>query len=185
MKSNPSLRICVFCSANELESLFVEPAVKFAKLLGERGHTLVWGGSDKGLMREVSTAAQNQGAKIIGISVEFLKHTAKKNADEMHIAPNLAARKEMLTNSADAFVVMVGGLGTLDELTEVLEHKKHDMQKKPVVILNTHGFYDPLKKQLEVMYAHGFLKEEPSHFLNFTDNPLVAMSLIEGQARRT
>src|SRR3954468_9693289 len=151
------MKICVFLSAADLDERYTRPAREFAELLGQHGHTLVWGGSDTGLMKVVADGVRESGGRLAGVSVDFLKHLARADADEMVIAKDLAERKALLLGGSDAIVVMVGGLGTLDEATEILELRKHGLHHKPVVLLNTAGFYDGLALQLMRMDADGFL----------------------------
>ncbi|PEG33605.1 TIGR00730 family Rossman fold protein [Mycolicibacterium agri] len=151
------MRICVFLSAADLAERYSGPAREFAELIGGHGHTLVWGGSDTGLMKVVADAVRKSGGRLVGVSVEFLRDVARKDADEMVIAKDLAERKALLLNGSDAIVVMPGGLGTLDEATEILELRKHRRHNKPVVLLNTAGFYDGLTVQLRRMEDEGFL----------------------------
>ncbi len=151
------MNICVFLSAADLDERYTRPAREFAELVGKGGHTLVWGGSDAGLMKVVADGVSESGGRLVGISVGFLRDWARKAADEMVIAKDLAERKALLLARSDAVVVMAGGLGTLDEATEILELKKHGLHAKPVVLLNTVGFYDGLMVQLRRMEAEGFL----------------------------
>lgn len=173
------LNVCVFCSANELPEKYTEPSETFARLLAERGHTLVWGGSDVGLMKRIASGAQAAGAKIIGVSVEFLRHSARENADEMIIANDLGERKATMLSRSDALVMMVGGLGTLDEVTEVIEHKKHGHHSKPIVVLNTDGFYDGLNAQLLRMESEGMLRGSLYDLVYFAQTPDDAINYIE------
>ena len=173
------MNICVFCSASEVAEKYNQPAAEFAKLIGEHGHTLVWGGSDKGTMKVIADAAQSSGGKIIGVTMELLKANARENADEMHVMSSLTERKAMLLEKADAIVVLPGGLGTLDEITEVMELKKHNQHNKSLVILNTDGFYGGFKAQLERMDAEGFLPRSLSELVAFADTPEGAMRYIE------
>lgn len=151
------MNICVVLSAADLDERYTLPAREFAELLGAGGHTLVWGGSDTGLMKVVADGVQAAGGNLVGVSVELFRHVARANADEMVFARDLAERKALLVARADAVVVMTGGLGTLDEATEILELRKHGLHDKPVVLLNTAGFYDGLMTQLLRMEQDGFL----------------------------
>ena len=151
------MNICVFLSAADLDERYTLPAREFAELLGAGGHTLVWGGSDTGLMKVIADGVQAAGGRLVGISVELFRNVARKNADEMVFARDLAERKALLLSRSDALVVMTGGLGTLDEATEILELRKHGLHDKPVVLLNTAGFYDGLLIQLKRMDDDGFL----------------------------
>ena len=174
------MNICVFLSAADLDARYTEPAREFAELIGKGGHTLVWGGSDVGLMKVMADGVQENGGRLVGISVEFLAAKARTNADEMVIAADLAERKAQLLARSDAIVVMVGGTGTLDEATEILELKKHGMHAKPVVLLNTAGFYDGLKQQFARMEAEGFLPLPLADLVLFAEDGASALAYIEG-----
>lgn len=151
------MHICVFLSAADLDARYTVPAREFATALGAAGHTLVWGGSNTGLMKVIADGVQQAGGRLCGISVEFLRAKARADADEMVFARDLADRKAQLLARADALVILAGGLGTLDEATEILELRKHGHHTKPVVLLNTAGFYDGLVMQLRRMESDGFL----------------------------
>jgi uncharacterized protein (TIGR00730 family) len=174
------MNICVFLSAADLDARYTEPAREFAELIGKGGHTLVWGGSDVGLMKVMADGVQDNGGRLVGISVEFLAAKARTNADEMVIAADLAERKAQLLARSDAIVVMVGGTGTLDEATEILELKKHGMHARPVVLLNTAGFYDGLKQQFARMEAEGFLPLPLADLVLFAEDGASALAYIEG-----
>ncbi|MFJ5031453.1 TIGR00730 family Rossman fold protein [Streptomyces sp. NPDC088560] len=176
------MNICVFLSAADLDERYTRPAREFAELLGRAGHTLVWGGSDVGLMKVVADGVQEAGGRLLGVSVEFLANKARPGADEMVIAPDLAERKRLLLEKADAVVIMVGGTGTLDEATEILELKKHGRADKPVVLLNTAGFYDGLETQFRRMEAEGFLPRPLAELMFFAAEPAAALAHLESVA---
>ncbi|MEU2299484.1 LOG family protein [Streptomyces antibioticus] len=176
------MRICVFLSAADLDARYTRPAREFGALLGKGGHTLVWGGSDTGLMKVVADGAQEAGGRLCGVSVDFLAAKARAGCDEMVIATSLAERKRLLLEKSDAVVVMVGGTGTLDEATEILELKKHGHTDKPVVLLNTEGFYDGLKTQFRRMEAEGFLPRPLTDLVFFAEEPVGALAYLEESA---
>lgn len=163
--------ISVFCSANELEEKYTRPAKEFARLLAENKYSLVWGGTDKGLMKVMASGVQQGGGKIIGVSMELLKAQVRKKADEMIIAKDLGERKALLLKRSDAIVCLVGGIGTLDEITEILELKKHKIHDKPIIVLNTENFYKGLKVQLQKMRDDGFLIRPLDELIYFADTP--------------
>ncbi|GAA2778376.1 TIGR00730 family Rossman fold protein [Kitasatospora sp. CM 4170] len=165
------MNITVFCSAYSLDDRYTAPAAEFARLLGEGGHTLVWGGSNAGLMGLLADGVKAAGGRLVGVQVELLKHKGYDGADEFVVTRDLAERKAQLLMRADAVVVLVGGLGTLDEVTEVLELKKHALHEKPVVVLDTEGFYAGLRTQLERMDAEGFLPRPLGELITFADTP--------------
>ncbi|MFG3063521.1 TIGR00730 family Rossman fold protein [Streptomyces sp. NPDC048231] len=173
------MNICVFLSAADLADRYTGPARQFGELLGKGGHALVWGGSDTGLMKVVADGVQETGGRLVGISVGFLAAKARAGADEMVIAKDLAERKRLLLEKADAVVIMVGGTGTLDEATEILELKKHGHTDKPVVLLNTAGFYDGLKEQFRRMEDEGFLPRPLTELVFFAEEPVGALAYLE------
>ncbi|WP_438485743.1 TIGR00730 family Rossman fold protein [Streptomyces sp. S186] len=176
------MNICVFCSAADLDDRYVVPARKFAEMIGKGGHALVWGGSDTGLMKVMADGVQEAGGKLLGVSVEFLAHKARAGADEMIVTRDLAERKAQMLARADAVVIMVGGTGTLDEATEILELRKHGMHDKPVVLLNTAGFYDGLQTQFQRMAAEGFLPVPLSELVFFAEDGAAALAYLEQRA---
>lgn len=179
------MNICVFLSAADLPERYTRPAREFAGLLGKGGHTLVWGGSDKGLMKVVADGVQESGGKLLGVSVKFLAESARPvpaEAGEMIVTADLAERKAQLLARADAIVIMVGGTGTLDEATEILELKKHGLHTKPVVLLNTAGFYDGLREQFQRMEDEGFLPLPLTELVLFAEEPVGALAHLEESA---
>lgn len=176
---------------NDLEAKYTTPAKQLASPIAASGHTLVWGGSNYGLMKIMADGVQQGGGKIVGISMKLFKNHARKDADEMIIAKNLGERKALLLERSDIVVMMVGGLGTLDEATEIIELKKQAHHDKTIIILNTDGFYDGLKLQLERMATEGFLpvKEQGditirplSQLVRFVDTPEQVMTIIDAAA---
>lgn len=181
------MNVAIFCSSNELDEIYTKPAKELAKRLAQAGHTMLYGGSDHGLMRVMAEGMQQGGAKIVGITIPVYSDDTRKNVDEMIIAKTLGERKTLMLERSDVIIMLVGGLGTLDEATEILELKKQDHHNKPVIILNTAGFYDGPKTQLERMYREGFLKiGEPigiktktlAQFVQFTETVDEVMEAI-------
>jgi uncharacterized protein (TIGR00730 family) len=180
------MNICVFCSANDLDEVYVRPARELAEMLGEAGHTLLWGGSDCGLMKVVADGVQSRGGKLVGVTIERFKEIARHNTDEMIVARDLSERKMTQLKRADAIVVLPGGLGTLNELTEAIEQKRHGVHTCGIIVLNTSGFYDGLKRQLRHMNNEGFLpmaelgesEAEPIQWVRFVETPEDALEVI-------
>lgn len=174
------VHICVFLSAADLGERYTRPAREFAELLGKAGHTLVWGGSDSGLMKVVADGVRATGGRLVGISVELLREHARDDTDELVITENLAERKALLLSRSEAIVVLAGGLGTLDEATEVLELRKHGLHRKPVVLLNTDGFYDGLILQLRRMEDEGFLPVPLADLVHIADDGAGVLAHLAG-----
>lgn len=176
------MNITVFCSAAELPDRYTRPAREFAELIGKGGHTLVWGGSDVGLMKLMADGVREHGGRLVWVTAEFPPHRAREHADEMVHAADLAARKAGLLERGDAVVVMVGGTGTLDEATEILELKKQGLHDKPVVLLDAAGYYDGLKAQLLRMEQDGFLPVPLAHLVFFAEDGKSALAYLRERA---
>ena len=170
--------IAVFCSAENLPEKYTRPAKEFAKLMVRNGYGLVWGGSDAGLMSIVAREVKEQGGRIIGVSVKYLKEIALEHAHEMIIAKNLGERKAIILAHCHAVVALVGGTGTLDEISEAIELKKHGVHHKPILLINTDHFYQGFKTQLQTMHAHGLLQEPVEELIHFVDTPREAMEFL-------
>jgi uncharacterized protein (TIGR00730 family) len=174
--------IAVFCSAQDLDEKYVVPARELARLIAENGYGLVWGGSNTGLMREIAAGVHAGGGKLYGVSMELLKHLVREDAEEMVIAKNLSERKAKLLEKCDAVVVLVGGIGTLDEFSDVLALKKHELHHKPIVILNTDNFYAGLQEQLQKMKDEGFItKVSLEDLLHFSQTPDEVIDYIDNK----
>jgi uncharacterized protein (TIGR00730 family) len=178
------MNVCVFCSASDLPAKYTEPAVRLARLLAENGHNLVWGGSNVGLMRDIAAEVQSAGGKIIGISMELLKATARPGADEMVVAKDLGERKALMLERCDAVVTLVGGTGTLDELTDVFELKRHGFHHKPIIVLNTDAYYAGLQQQLHHMQEENFLNRQAplDELIQFVDEPEAVIAALGAPA---
>lgn len=163
--------------------MYVDAATDLGNRMVQSGYDLVWGGSDMGIMKVIADSVQNAGGKLIGISVEFLHHKARKRADEMIITKDLSERKQMLLDRGGAIVLLVGGVGSLDEIAEIIEQKKQHMHNKPVVIINTNHFYDGLKMQLSRMVEENFINVPLDELVHFVDTPEEAIRLIDNVLR--
>lgn len=172
------MNIGVFCSARDLGPEYTEPVIDFAKHIGEHKHTLIWGGSDTGLMHLVADGVQQAGGKIVGVTIAHYAANLDKKADEMVMAKDLFDRKRIMIERSDAFVILVGGIGTLDEVTDAMELKREHMHDLPIVMLNTNNFYEPLREQLKVMERGGFLDYPLTDLVDFADNSHAALDII-------
>lgn len=172
------MNVCFFCSAMDLEEKYTKPALELVEMVAKAGHTLVWGGSKKGLMQQIADTARAVGGKVVGVSMERFRDVAYHEADELVIAKSLGERKFMLLDRSEAVVVLVGGIGTLDEATEVLELRKHGAHAKPIIFLNTDNFYEGLHTQLQRMQNDGFLPTDFRGLAYFATTPREAMRYL-------
>lgn len=173
--------ICVFCGSSSGNDLvYAKTARELGRLIGEDGYRLVFGGGAVGLMGEVAYAARIAGAPIIGVLPAFLRgvEPPPKSAEELVITPDLQQRKSRMLTLADAFVILPGGLGTLDEFFEVVTTTQLKVHTKPVIVVDVAGYFAPLRALLDQVVAHGFARPEIVTHQDFVATPAEAMARI-------
>jgi uncharacterized protein (TIGR00730 family) len=153
--------ICVYCGSGPgSDPAFVEAARAFGRILAESGIRLVYGGGSVGLMGELAKSVVDHGGFVTGIIPEFL--TARefmfKRAQEMVVTRDMHERKRLMFERADAFVALPGGIGTLEELVEQMTWAQLGRHKKPILLGNIDGFWDPLCALLRHMEALQFIR---------------------------
>jgi uncharacterized protein (TIGR00730 family) len=152
--------ICVYCGSSPgTDPAFIEAARKFGQVLAENGIRLVYGGGSIGLMGALADSAIRHGGAATGIIPEFLtaKERPRRLAQEQIITRDMHERKRTMFDRADAFVALPGGLGTLEELVEQMTWAQLGRHKKPILIANINGFWDPLLSLLAHMRMLGLV----------------------------
>lgn len=168
------MRIAVFCgSRHGTKPEYAEAARGFGRLLAERGIGLVYGGGSVGLMGEVADAVLAGGGEVIGAIPEFLsgREIAHAGLTRLHVVESMHARKALMAELADAFVALPGGIGTLEELTEIFTWAQLRLHAKPCGLLNVAGYYDGLLGFLGSMVAEQFLSTAHRQLLIDADVP--------------
>ncbi len=152
--------ICVFCSSSDdVAPAYVEAARRLGRAIAGGGHSVVYGGMDMGLMGALARSAHDDGARVVGVTVQFMAEESDTYADEMIVACDMHQREAMMHQLAEAFVVLPGGFGTLEEMGQVLAFGNLELHKKPIVIINTGGFYDSLLAMFDRFVRDGFASE--------------------------
>ncbi|AKN16459.1 TIGR00730 family Rossman fold protein [Mycobacterium haemophilum] len=151
--------ICVFCAAGPTHPELLELAAELGEAIAERGWTLVWGGGRVSAMGAVASAARTRGGRTVGVIPEMLqrREIADTYAGELIVTETMAERKQVLDDRADAFIVLPGGLGTLDELFEAWTAGYLGMHSKPIVMLDPWGHYDGLWAWLHGLADSGYI----------------------------
>lgn len=178
------LTICVFCgSMPGADPAYAEAARKLGTLIGTGGHRLVFGGGGIGLMGETARAARDNGAEVIGILPAFLRHLEPplKSAQELVITPDLQQRKARMLALADAFVLLPGGLGTMDEYFEVVTTAQLHVHHKPIISIDVNGYFQPLKALLDHIVSQGFARAEIAALHQFVATPEEAMAVLNSR----
>ncbi len=170
--------ICVFCTSwDPYPSIYKEATVDLAERIAKGGYTLVYGGSDVGLMSVLAKTAQKNKAKVVGIIPEIFSDIQAQD-DEIIKAKDFGERKALMILRSDAFICMPGGYGTLDEMSDVIVGKQIGAHNKPIVIVNINGFYDKLLEHFEHMFAENFANKEDSLYA-VVETPTQAMHYLE------
>ena len=172
------MNIAVFCSQNEVAGKYKNAAEEFAQLIAQGKHTLVWGGTDEGLMHIIAEGTHRGGARTIGVIREQIKDRAYKDADEMIVVKDAREMNRGLIERGDVIVALIGGVGTLNELSDVLRMKKNGTGAKPIIVVNTDNFYGGFKQQLERMHNENFIRDDVMESIYFADTPKDAMRYI-------
>ncbi len=166
--------VCVYCGSSPgTDRAFMEAARRFGEFLAIDGVGLVYGGGSRGLMGAVATSVLDHGGHVTGIIPEFLQNREQtlRRAQEIIVTPDMHVRKQTMFDRADAFVALPGGIGTLEELVEQLTWAQLGRHKKPILILNVKGFWDPLCALLDHMRGMEFIRAELGVALLVADKP--------------
>ena len=172
--------VCVFCSSSSTpDPVYFDAARELGLAVARSGRTLVYGGTDEGLMKAVSSAAHEAGGRVVGVIPEFLIGRAGKVCDERIVVKDLMSRKSEMEARSDAFIALPGGIGTLDETFDVLALKQLHAHDKPVVLVNVDGFYDPLIAMFDSFAAKGFVRRGCLALYHVADGPKSAMDYLD------
>lgn len=153
-------RICVFCGSSSGESpVYLEAATRVGEILAREGLGLVYGGSRVGLMGRLADAMLEHGGEVIGVIPRALvnREVAHGGLSELRIVGSMHERKAVMAELSDAFIALPGGLGTLEELFEVVTWSQLGLHRKPSGVLDVRGYYQPLIAFLDHAVNEGFL----------------------------
>jgi uncharacterized protein (TIGR00730 family) len=175
--------VCFFGSASDAAPIAARAAAaEFGAACARHGWRLVYGGSRKGLMAAAAAAALGDGGEVIGVMPQMLvaRELADPNITRLHVVGGLAERKQMMADLSDAFVALPGGVGTLDELLEMVTWHDLGVHRKPTFLGNIEGYWDPLLAQLELFRDRRMLRPTVGGSLIVVDD---APGLIEAVRR--
>jgi len=173
--------LCVFCGSSlGIDPAYAEATRRFGALAAGRGFDIVFGGGGVGLMGELATAAIAHGAHVLGVIPDFLRKVEApiESITELVVTPDLNTRKTRMFEAAGGFAILAGGLGTLDELTEALTGAQLHTHTKPIVIVNTKGFFDPFLAAIDHAVAQGFADGTVRGLFHVVATPEDAVNLL-------
>ena len=176
------MQIAVYCaSSTRIHPKYNQLAGEVGRLLGEHGHTVVNGAGNMGLMAATTDACMEAGGKAIGVIPQFMidegwQHTGMTRLD---ITTTMAERKERMAQLSDAAIVLPGGVGTLDELFDLLCQKQLGLYSHPIVIVNLDGYFDPLLGQLARIVSEMFMRPMYASMWSVATSAAEAVRLAE------
>ncbi len=180
--------ICVFCGSKDgVRPEYAEAAAGLGRLLAEQVIRLVYGGSNVGLMRIIADSCMAAGGEVVGVMPQMMaaKEIAHLNITQLHIVSTMHERKAMMADLADGFIAMPGGFGTLDELFEIVTWRQIGLHSKPIGLLNTCGFFEPLLRLADHATAEGFVRPTDGTLLLSESTPAALLRRLTNSASAT
>ena len=178
--------ISIFCGAHEGKNpKYAEAAKSIAGIISKKGINVVFGGGDVGLMKVISDTALDNGVDVLGISLRSLYELELVNPrmKEVVVAETLLDRKDIFMDRSDAFIVLPGGVGSLDELAEVMASNQLGIINKPIGILNTEGYYDHLLSWFKKAVEEGFISSANFDELLISSSPEELVDMVVNNKR--
>jgi hypothetical protein len=184
----PTFTICVYCGSR-VGTLpeFTNAARSVGQAIGERGWAMVYGGGRVGLMGVAADAALEAGAHVTGVIPRSLqeREVGHPGLSELHVVDTMHQRKQLMAERADAFVALPGGIGTLEELFEAWTWRQLDYHDRPIGLLNTAGYFDPLLAFLAQTVERDFVSLETLSKLQVGSDAAVLLDRLAAQSRST
>ena len=168
-------------SSGLLPQIYVDGAIELGSMAAQRGHTIINGAGRTGLMGAVTKGAMQAGGKAIGVIPKFMiehgwQHTGMT---ELVITEDMHERKEQMASRSDAVIALPGGVGTMEELLEIITWKQLGLYLKPIVILNIDHYFDPLLQQMSKAIEQNFMRNFHNRLWNVAETPEEAITLCE------
>lgn len=174
-------RVAVYAaSSSQVSSEYIDAAAELGRTLAAEGIEIVYGAGKVGLMGALADAALDAGGKVTGVIPQFMVDNGwcREKLTNLIVTPDMHTRKEKIVSLADATIALPGGVGTLEELMEIITWKQLGLYANPIVILNTWGYFNPLKEMLERAVEEKFMREIHRNLWSIADTPRQAADLI-------
>ncbi len=177
--------ICVFCaSSDHIAPRYFEQARELGEEMARRGHQLVYGGGQVGLMGAIARAVHSAGGRVIGVIPRRpdWAEVVYQEADDLIYTATMRERKAIMEERADGFIALPGGIGTFEEVLEIITLRHLGYHRKPIVLLDRFGYYDPLWQLLEKSIAEGFARPGLRDMFHIASSTRDALHHIEANA---
>ncbi len=176
------MNICVYGSANDrIDPSYLTAGEQVGEILARHGHGMVFGGGAHGMMGAAARGVHRAGGKIIGVCPRFFDKEGVlfQNCTEFIFTETMRERKQIMEDRSDAFLVTPGGIGTYDEMIEILSLRQLKRHFKPILVLNVNGYFDPLLEMLTKTAEQRFMKSQVLSLLLVETNPEQAIIRLE------
>lgn len=180
MKQKPA--ICVFCGSSDGNNpRFSESAEQLGRLIGSEGFSLIYGGGGAGMMGTLARATADAGGDILGIMPDFLRgyELPPEWMHDLVLTSDMGQRKNQMIDAADAFVILPGGPGTMDEFFEVMTLKGLNRIHQPILLVDVDGYFAPLNALIAHMQAAGYMRESYNGVYQTVDSPAAAITHLQ------
>ena len=167
------MNIAVFCSANaDIDPRFYEATAALGRWCAEKGHTVIFGGTNQGLMECLAKATHEAGGRVVGVVPKFVEEGGKESTyvDEVHHCENLTDRKEMLNTLCDVAIALPGGVRTLDEVFTLVAANTVGYRRQRVILYNMKGFWDTLVALLNNLEHQGMIRGNYRNLISVVNN---------------
>ncbi|CAO3631430.1 unnamed protein product [Cunninghamella blakesleeana] len=165
--------VCVFCgSGNGGDEVYGNTAIELGTLLGKNNYNLVYGGGSRGIMGKVAQSMLDAGRHVRAVVPDPLfRHGSQQIATTVDLVPDMHTRKQKMNHHSEAFIVLPGGFGTFEEMLEIITWSQLNIHSKPVILLNTKGFYNLFVQWIDLVVKEQFISEGNRDIFVVCDTP--------------
>ncbi|MCI1930751.1 MAG: TIGR00730 family Rossman fold protein [Clostridia bacterium] len=178
------MNICIYGAAsNNINKEYIAATEDLGRTIAQRGHALIFGGGNNGLMGAAARGAFEKNGKIIGISPKYFNYDGEifGNCTKIIFTDNLKERKRLLEDNADAFIILPGGIGTMDEFFETLAQKAAGEHKKPMALFNISGYFNKIQDFILFSKKEGFIRRNDDKLYGIYDKADEILKYIESE----
>lgn len=174
--------LCVYCgSSGNVDEDYKTAARDMGQTMAEKGIRLVYGGGHVGLMGIIADAVMDAGGEAVGIIPEHIssREVQHKGLTELHVVDSMHIRKQMMVDHSDAFLILPGGIGTLDETCEIMTWRQLGIHDKPIVLANIKGYWTPFLAMIDHIIGAGFMRAGDARLLTVVDDLAAVFPALE------
>jgi uncharacterized protein (TIGR00730 family) len=174
--------LCVYCgTSNTCDEIYQNVAIKLGELIAHHKYNLVYGAGIQGLMGLLANSTLSNNGKIYGVTTPVIieQEGVHKGLTKLYIENSMHIRKFKMAGLADAFIILPGGFGTLDEFFEVLTCRQLAIHTKPIIILNINNYWDPLIQLIQEIITKKFAKKEHAEFIHVAETPELVFTQLQ------